>query len=193
MRVAILGLVLFASAFVVNYVLAFMTTYSGQTLGMRANLAFGATVVLGLAGVLFDPVGGWLSDRFGRKPVMFWPWLFLLAAALPTFWMLAHFRTAASLFAAAAILELPLAISSSSVLVAITESLPAHVRSGALAILYALAVCVFGGTTQFAVAWLIGVTGSPLAPAWYLIAAASAGLVAILMFAETAPAHRRAF
>ena len=191
LRVAILGLVMFASAMIVNYVLTYLTTYSGETLHMRASLAFGATVVLGISGVVFDPIGGWLSDRFGRKPVMIWPWLFLLAAGAPAFLVLAHFRNAASLFGAAAILEIPLAISASSVLVAITESMPARIRSGAVSTLYAVAVAVFGGTTQFAVTWLIQVTGSPLAPAWYLAAAAGAGLVAILLFAETAPAHRK--
>ena len=97
-----------------------------------------------------------------------------------------------ALFGAAAILEIPLCLSASSVLIAVTESLPARIRSGALATLYAVAVAVFGGTTQFAVTWLIQVTGSPLAPAWYLVAATGAGLVAILLFAETAPAHRKA-
>ncbi len=192
LRLAVLGLVMLASAMVANYVLSYMTTYSGQTLHMPANLAFGATVVLGLCGVLFDPVGGWLSDRFGRKRVMVWPWLFLLAATFPAFWLLAHFRTAAALFGAAAVLQIPLCLSASSVLIAITESLPARIRSGALSTLYAVAVAVFGGTTQFAVTWLIQVTGNPLAPAWYLAAAVAAGLVAILLFAETAPAHRRA-
>jgi MFS family permease len=191
-RVAILGLVMFASAMVVNYVLTYMTTFAGETLHMRSTLAFGATVVLGISGVVFDPIGGWLSDRFGRKPVMIWPWLFLLAAGVPAFLVLAHFRNAASLFGAAAVLEIPLAISASSVLVAITESMPARIRSGAVSILYAVAVAVFGGTTQFAVTWFIQVTGSPLAPAWYLAAAATAGLVAILMFAETAPGRLKA-
>jgi len=44
---------------------------------------------------------------------------------------------------------------------------------------------VFGGTTQFVVAWLIHATGNPLAPAWYLIASSAIGIVAILMIAET--------
>lgn len=56
-------------------------------------------------------------------------------------------------------------------LVAVTESLPAHVRSGGLGMIYAVAISVFGGSTQFVVAWLTQLTGNPLAPAWYMIGA----------------------
>ena len=46
-------------------------------------------------------------------------------------------------------------------------------RSSGLGILYALGVTIFGGTTQFVVAWLIDVTKDPMVPAWYQIAANS--------------------
>lgn len=38
----------------------------------------------------------------------------------------------------------------------------------ALAQPVAPSIATFGGTTQYAVTWLIQVTGNPLAPAWYL-------------------------
>ena len=72
-------------------------------------------------------------------------------------------------------------------LIAITESLPRAVRSGGLGTLYAVAMATFGGSTQFVVKGLIEVTGSPLAPAWYLSAALAAGVVATLLIRETAP------
>jgi MFS transporter, MHS family, citrate/tricarballylate:H+ symporter len=61
------------------------------------------------------------------------------------------------------------------------------VRSGALAITYALAISTFGGTAQFIVASLIVVTGNPLAPAWYMMAAVGVGVAAMIVMRETAP------
>jgi hypothetical protein len=72
-------------------------------------------------------------------------------------------------------------------LVAITESLPHRVRSGALAIIYALSISIFGGSTQFIVAWLTRLTGSPLAPAWYMIGGVVVGLIALCVMPESAP------
>ena len=46
---------------------------------------------------------------------------------------------------------------------------------------------MFGGTAQLIVTWLIHVSGDPLAPAWYLLAAGVIGFIALLMLPETAP------
>jgi hypothetical protein len=61
------------------------------------------------------------------------------------------------------------------------------VRSGAVALIYALAISVFGGSTQFLVAWLIRATGNPLAPAWYMFCGVMIGLAALSLLPETAP------
>ena len=41
------------------------------------------------------------------------------------------------------------------------------------------AVMIFGGTTQLVVAWLINVTGNPLVPAWYQIAATAVSIIGV--------------
>src|SRR5262249_43969319 len=61
------------------------------------------------------------------------------------------------------------------------EAFPKSVRSSGLAILYALSVTIFGGTTQFVVAWLIDVTKDPLVPAWYQVLANVGSIVGVLL------------
>lgn len=191
LRMALLGLAMLAAATVGGYVLEYMTTYASTTLGMPERLALGATAVIGLCGVVCDPLGGYLSDRFGRRPMMIVPWCVLLLIILPAFWLLGQHRTGPVLYLVTAALAISLTLSTTTVLVAVTEALPARVRSGGLALIYAVSISVFGGSTQFVVAWLTRVTGNALAPAWYLIAAVLVGLAAMWRMPETAPARRQ--
>ena len=69
---------------------------------------------------------------------------------------------------------------------AYSEILPTRVRYTALSIGYNVAVAIFGGFAPFIAQWLIGVTGSNLAPAFYLIAAAAITFVVVLRIRETA-------
>jgi hypothetical protein len=55
------------------------------------------------------------------------------------------------------------------------------------ATIYAAAIATFGGTAQLVVTWLLHVSGNPLAPAWYLLLAATVALVAMGLMRETAP------
>ena len=187
LRIAVLGLMMLSAGTIVSYVLNYMTTYATATLKMPSTVAFGATVAGGIVGVLFDPIGGWLSDRFGRKPVMIIPWVALLVLVGPCFFVISHYHTAAALWGATALMSVASAIAGSSVLIAITESLPKRIRSGSLALIYAFAISVFGGTAQFNVTWLTQVTNNPLAPAGYMVLAVAVGLVAMIAMRETAP------
>ena len=186
-KIVVLGLILLSTATTVNYLLEYMTTYANVTLGMSSKIAFGATAVIGLSGVICDSLGGWLSDRFGRRPIMIVPWLFLAVAVFPCFWMLERLRTAAALYSACAVLACISTLSSATIIVAITESLPRRVRSGGIAIIYALAISVFGGSAQFLIAWLIRATGNPLAPAWYMFCGVVIGIIVLFQLPETAP------
>ena len=186
-RVAAAGLAVLASATTTSYLLNYMTTYASSTLGMSPKIAFGATAIVGLGGVICDPLGGWLSDKFGRKPVMVVPWLCLAIAVFPCFMMLERERSAFALYAACGVLACASTLSASASLISVTESLPHRVRSGALAIIYALSISIFGGSTQFIVAWLTRLTGNPLTPAWYMIGGVIVGFMALRFMPETAP------
>jgi MHS family proline/betaine transporter-like MFS transporter len=69
---------------------------------------------------------------------------------------------------------------------AILEIFPTRMRSTWMSAGYSLAVAIFGGFAPFIATWLIGRTGSPLSPTWYVIGAAIVSTLVIARLPETA-------
>jgi MFS family permease len=187
LRVIVSGLLILSSATIAIYTLTYMATYALTTLHMPPGVSFGTTLVLAIIGVIFAPIAGSLSDRVGRKPVTVVSLAFLLVSIIPAFWLVSHFRSTAVLYASIGLLTLIDSLAATPIIIALTEALPAGIRSGGVATVYALAIAVFGGSAQFIIAWLIHVTGDPLAPAYYWTAATVVGLLAALFLPESAP------
>jgi len=141
--------------------------------------------------VLVDPLGGWLSDKIGRKPIMIACWTLLVLSAVPCFYLMASHPSGVTLLGATALLSVFSAMGSTPIIIALTEGMPKRVRSGAVAITYAFAISIFGGSAQPIVKSLIVLTGNPLAPAWYMMGAALIGLVGMIAIRETAPLRAR--
>ena len=183
-RALVLALMLITSGTIATYIGVYMTTYALSTLHMPTGVSMSATLVVGICMMGFSLIGGWLSDRVGRKPVYLLSKLTLTAVAYPAFVVINRHHTLSALLLMAGLMAALNALGS-VVLVVIPECFPKSVRSAGLSTAYAVAVTVFGGTTQFVVTWLIHATGNPLSPAWYLIGSSVIGFAAILMIAET--------
>jgi MFS family permease len=184
-RPIILAFALISSGTIGVYILNYMTTYAITTLHMPTTVSLAATLVLGVCILLFSLIGGWLSDKVGRKPLLIVSGILFILGAYPGFILINEFKNATALLAVTAYLAASFSLGAGVALTIIPESLPKPVRSAGLGISYALGVTLFGGTAQLVVAWLIHLTDDPLSPAWYLIASSIVGLMAVLMMAET--------
>ena len=186
-RILLLGLMVLASGTIGTYVFNYMTTFAEHSLHMRASVAFLASALGNVGGVAAGLYGGWLSDRIGRRPMMIWPHLAYVLLIVPIFFWITEARSALALIVGTFTLGVMGALSIGAFYAAVTETLPKHIRGGAFATIYALSIAIFGGTTQLIVTWLIHVTGSAMAPAWYLLGAAVVGHVARWLILESAP------
>ena len=184
-RIVLLAVFVIMGGTVSNYVGSYMTTYAIVTLKFSPLIAMGATVMVGIATLLFALAGGWLCDRYGRKPVMLWPRLATAVLTVPAFMLLVAHPTQTTLLAVTAFLAALTALSAAASIVAIPELLPRGIRATGLSIAYAVGVSLFGGTTQFVVTWLINVTGNPAAPAWYVAGTSVITALAMLALPET--------
>lgn len=183
----IFGLMMLMAGTIGTYVKGYMTTYAIATLHMRANIAFGVTVVTAIVSVIMGPTSGILSDKFGRKRIMLIPAGLLLVSIIPCFWVIDHFRTTLALYGCMCYLSFLQTLAFVPVICTLTESLPRVVRAGAVATVYAFAISIFGGSTQFTIAWLIDFTNNPMAPAFYWTLALAIGMTAMALVKESAP------
>jgi MHS family citrate/tricarballylate:H+ symporter-like MFS transporter len=186
-----LGLMMLAATGISNYVLDYITTYAQDSLRLSSQLAFGATAALGLSSITGDILSGLLSDRVGRKPVMLTAVALLIALTVPTYMAMIHWPSAPMVYAATVFLAAVIAFMVGPALITISETLPRASRAGTLGALYAVAMATFGGSTQFIIKALIDITGSPLAPAWYMTGAAAIGALAMVIVRESSPVKRR--
>ncbi|MHC1558997.1 MFS transporter [Actinomycetospora sp. C-140] len=66
----------------------FVLTYGTVVLGMARGDLLLAVIVSSAIGLASIPLYGWAADRFGRRPVVLWGSLVLLAMSWPYFWAL---------------------------------------------------------------------------------------------------------
>jgi len=190
-RILSLAFVVIASGTIGTYIGNYLVTFAQNTLHMPARTAFLASVLRDATGLGAALVGGRLSDRFGRRPLMLWPRAAILVLIYPIFAWIVETRTATALIVGYTILSILGGLWGGAFYAAFSESVPKSIRGGSIATIYATAVAIFGGTTQLVVTWLLHATGNPMALAWYLLAAAVAGTLAMAFMLESAPARVR--
>ena len=155
-----------------------------QTKGMvQSQVLTINTVGLALMVVLI-PISGWLSDRYGRKPVLFTGGIALLIGAPITF-IAFQYATVTSVI----IGQVVSAIAVASILgvnpVALAELLPERVRVTGFSIAYGVALALFGGTTPLIVATLINETQWAYSPLPYLVLLCVASLITVFTLKES--------
>ncbi len=177
------GLVV-SSTIMFYVVLIYMPTYAKTQLQIPLGDAFTAQVAGLLCLTLLIPVFGLLSDRIGRRPV-------LLAAAALYFvlpYPLMSWVIEAPSMLRLAVMQMSLcsaiAVGFGAISTALAEQFPVRQRSTGLALSYNIAVMLFGGFAQLIVTWLIATTGTPLAPAFYVMFGATVGLLAAFLLAD---------
>ncbi len=169
----------FAGITVTQYFLIYLTSFAIHSLGIDASSALLVNFVIGLATLIFAVIGGVLGDRFGLTRITIAPRIVLLAVIYPAISLLVTTPTSTLLLVVAAALTALQAMSAALVVLLIARAFPPEIRTTGLATALGFGAAVFGGTAHLAFTWLINVTGSSLAPVFYVIALNIVSIAAI--------------
>jgi MFS family permease len=167
-------------------ILIYIPTFARTQLHLPLDQAFLAQSIGLACEVVLIPICGALSDFVGRKPVMITALVLDLLVTYPLFSWVSASPSFGALLTMQIILCSLFGVFNGPISTALAEQFPTRVRSTALAIAYNIAVMLFGGFAQFFVTWLIQATGTPIAPAYYLIFGAAVGLLAAFFLKERA-------
>ncbi len=181
------GLVLAGTAMVVMttvsfyLITAYTPTFGKNELHLSDFDALLVTMCIGLSNFFWLPVMGALSDRVGRRPLLLAATVLALLTAYPTLsWLVAE-PSFARLLTVELWLSFLYGSYNGAMVVALTEVMPADVRTTGFSLAYSLATATFGGFTPAACTWLIHALDNKAAPGLWLSGAALLGLVATLV------------
>lgn len=155
-------------------------TFGKTVLKLSTGDALIVTLLVGVSNFIWLPIGGALSDRFGRKPLLLAMSALCALTAYPVLSFLANAPSFAHMLQVLLWLSFIYGIYNGALIPALTEIMPAHVRVAGFSLAYSLATAFFGGFTPAISTWLIHATGDKGAPAYWLILAALCALAATL-------------
>lgn len=153
-----------------TYTVSYIPTYSINTLGLPAQVGFMSVIAAGVFQILFYPVSGHLSDRFGRSRQMLPGAILVGVLIFPILGFVVAWPSLVTLIVAlAGIVAFKSWYSAPSAALS-GEVFPVEVRGIGMSFSYNAGVAVFGGLTPFMATLLISVTHNALAPSFWLMA-----------------------
>jgi MHS family proline/betaine transporter-like MFS transporter len=163
------------------YMINYIVTVGKLPQGYALWISTGSLAVM----IALLPGLGALSDRIGRRPLMLGSCAAFVVLGVPFFWLASSGNLALTILGQLLMMVCyaPYAATCASFLTEITST---RVRYTSMSIGYNVAVAVFGGFAPFIATWLVRETGSPYAPAAYLIGSALITGFVVLRTRETA-------
>ena len=140
---------------------------------------------LSLFVVLFSkPLGGWLSDKVGRRKLMMALTVVVMASVYSSLNVMLY-GTWSAFIIGQMVLAVPLGMALGLQGAMLVEIFPLRSRVTSMSVAYSVTLALAGGTAPLVSSWLIDTLGHPLAPAYYIMMYGLIGLAIMWPMAET--------
>ena len=187
-RETLVGMGLVVTATVSIYItFTYLVTYATVTLKLPIHDAFMVQMDGAAEMVVLMPFVGMLSDKIGRRSLTIASLIGYLIVLYPLYAWLTDGPTTQKLMITQLVVCLFVSVFFGVFSTVMAELFPPQVRSVGMSMAYNVAVMVFGGFAQFIVTWLIRATGSPMAPAFYVMFGVAIGVIASFYVRDPKP------
>jgi nitrate/nitrite transporter NarK len=188
-RIVTIGMMLSILTTTTFYLITVYTpTFGSQVLKLAPVDNMLVTLCVGLSNFIWLPVGGAISDRIGRRPLLFAvPMAALLTAYPAMLWLVAD-PSFGKLLGVELWFSAIFGLYNGAMIPMLAEIVPPVVRAAAFSLAYSIATAIFGGFTPLVSTYLIKATGNDAAPALWLSLAAAISLTAAILSRRAARA-----
>ena len=181
-KTVIAGMLLVAMTTTTFYLITVYTPTFGRTvLKLSTQASLVVTLLVGLSNFCWLPIGGMVSDRIGRRPVLLAITVLAILTAYPALSWLAAAPSVERMLLVLLWLSFFFGMYNGAMVAALTEIMPEQIRVAGFSLAFSLATALFGGFTPAISTWLIELTGDKAAPGLWLTFAAVCGLLATLI------------
>lgn len=180
-QVVIAGMLMVAMTTTAFYLITvYAPTFGKKVLLLSASDSLLVTLLVAVSNFIWLPIGGALSDRFGRKPILVAMTLLAMATSYPALSLLAAAPGFSMMLGVLLWLSMIYGLYNGAMIPALTEIMPAEVRVAGFSLAYSLATALFGGFTPVMSTGLIELTGDKASPGYWMSFAAVCALLATL-------------
>lgn len=169
---------------VIDYtVLTYMPSHLSDVLGYGNTKGLLLILIVMFIMIPIVLIMGHFGDRIGNKRIIIGSLIGVVVLAVPAFMLI---ETGSNLLVFLGLLII--AVLLSALQGTMPSQLPSlfftEVRYSGLSITYNVSASLFGGTAPLLIAWLINITASTFAPAFYLVFAAIIGIIVVSIYVD---------
>jgi MFS family permease len=176
-KIIVVGMLLSTMTTVCFYLItAYTPTYGREVLRLTNRESLLVTLCVGLSNFIWLPIGGAISDKVGRRPLLVFFTVATLLTAYPAMSWLVSSPATIRLLLVELWFSCIFGCYNGAMIPFLVEIMPLDVRTSGFSLAFSLATAIFGGFTPAISTYLIHVTGNQAIPAVWLCAAALCGL-----------------
>jgi MFS transporter, MHS family, citrate/tricarballylate:H+ symporter len=181
-KTVVAGMMMVAMTTTTFYLITVYTpTFGRAVLHLSTADSLVVTFLVGVSNFIWLPIGGSVSDRIGRRPLLLLISVLAIVTSYPALEWLAHAPSFLRMLTVLLYFSFFFGVYNGAMVAALTEVMPVEVRVAGFSLAYSLATAIFGGFTPAVSTFLIEMTGDKAAPAYWRMFAALCGLVATLV------------